>query len=322
MFIEPGVGSIRSLVRGGMLNISFLSELRSRLKRDFYKHSAPERNQMSGFWDRLREPTPQIMRSFVAICRIFVVGLAFLLSMSCGRSERPRASGPGVVRNPIEDMLRISHPVARQEGIAAAILVDTSGSMADSVPDASGGPRPKIAIAKDAVLRLVRQFEEYARQHADRHILLGIYEFSAREHQPFCRQVVPLASPDVATTEKAVQKMRPQGGTPIGNAMIVAKQDLDMSGFSRRHILVVTDGENTRGYAPGDVAAVINRQKEEERAGIYFVAFDVAAQNFNTVRDAGGLVLAASNERDLRETLDYVLTGKILAEQPVSIPKQ
>ena len=45
-------------------------------------------------------------------------------------------------------------------------------------------------------------------------------------------------------------------------------------------------------------------------------AFDIAAEKFNSVRDAGGLVLGASNESELKSTLDYVLTGKILAEQP------
>jgi hypothetical protein len=46
------------------------------------------------------------------------------------------------------------------------------------------------------------------------------------------------------------------------------------------------------------------------------VAFDVAATKFNAVKDSGGLILAASDETDLKGTLDYLLTGKILAEQP------
>ena len=36
---------------------------------------------------------------------------------------------------------------------------------------------------------------------------------------------------------------------------------------------------------------------------------------FNAVKDSGGLVLAASNETDPERDLDYLLTGKILAEQ-------
>ena len=108
------------------------------------------------------------------------------------------------------------------------------------------------------------------------------------------------------------------GDTPIGDAMIVAKRDVDATGLAKRHILVITDGENTKGYSPADVTQVISSQPEKDRASIYFIAFDVAASTFNSVRDSGGLVLAASNERDLKDTLGYLLTGKILVEQPVS----
>src|SRR5437867_7630577 len=104
--------------------------------------------------------------------------------------------------------------------------------------------------------------------------------------------------------------------------MIAAKLDLDATGLSRRHLLVVTDGENTHGYSPSDVAAVISAQAEGERTSIYFVAFDIGAEKFNTVKDAGGMVLAASNAVELNQTLDYLLTGKILAEQPATPPSR
>jgi hypothetical protein len=64
------------------------------------------------------------------------------------------------------------------------------------------------------------------------------------------------------------------------------------------------------------VTRIIAGKSDTARAAVYFVAFDIAASRFNSVRDAGGLVLAASNETDLKGTLDYVLSGKILAEQP------
>jgi Mg-chelatase subunit ChlD len=128
--------------------------------------------------------------------------------------------------------------------------------------------------------------------------------------------VIKLGPPDSAAARSAIMNMRADGDTPIGDAMIKAKLDLDAAGFSRRHILVVTDGENTRGYSPDDVTRVISGQTEVDRASIYFVAFDVAASKFNRVRDSGALVLAAANETDLKGTLDYLLTGKILVEQP------
>jgi hypothetical protein len=218
----------------------------------------------------------------------------------------------------LEEVLRTHANITRQDGIAAAVLMDTSGSMSGSVADIDGQPKPKIEIARRAAIDCVRQFEEYSRKNPDRKVLVGVYEFSSRDRGQSCRQVVPLGPPDSAAAAPAINAMVPSGGTPIGDAMIQAKLDLDLTGMSRRHILVVTDGQNNRGYSPGDVANALSRIPEEERASLYFIAFDVGADQFDAVKDAGGLVLAASSGNDLKQTLDFVLTGKILVEQPVA----
>ena len=44
-------------------------------------------------------------------------------------------------------------------------------------------------------------------------------------------------------------------------------------------------------------------------------AFDIEARRFNGVRDAGGLVLSASNAKELNEALDWLIRGKILLEK-------
>jgi hypothetical protein len=219
------------------------------------------------------------------------------------------------VRNPIEDVLRPS-TAQYKDGIAAAILIDTSGSMNLKVEDTDGSKRPKIEIARRAAMELVDQFNMYARNHTDQQILLGIYEFSDRGRGPVCRPVVELGPPDPNAAREAISRMKADGDTPIGDAMIVAKKALDAGGLAKRHILVITDGENTKGYSPADVTRVITNQAPNDRASIYFVAFDVAAAKFNSVKDSGGLVLGASNEADLQGTLNYLLSGKILAEQP------
>ncbi len=228
-------------------------------------------------------------------------------------------SGSGQQRlHPLQDLIRPPASTPLQDGVAAVILLDTSGSMRDRLTDADGQSKPKLGIAQRALMDLVRQFDEFGRKNPDRKLLVGIYEFSSRDDEPVCREVLGLAPPNLAEAEQALQKMTALGGTPIGDAMIVAKHRLDAAGLTRRHILVITDGENNRGYAPEDVADAISRLPEDNRASIYFIAFDTQAEHFKAVRDAGGLVLAAANERDLRQTLDFVLTGKILVEEPVT----
>ena len=124
-----------------------------------------------------------------------------------------------------------------------------------------------------------------------------------------------MGTPDRTRADAALAALRPDGGTPIGQAMITAKQELDRTGLTRRHLLVVTDGENTDGFPPDRVAAGIGRRPEAERPSIYFVAFDIEASRFRSVRDAGALVLAAANARELNDTLDGLLRGKILIEK-------
>ena len=206
-------------------------------------------------------------------------------------------------------------PAPQREGLAAAILIDVSGSMNDEVEGEGGRDERKIEIARRAAADLVDQFARYAEEHADEPVLLGIYEFSERRDQPDCRAVLAMAAPDRERARSALAGMRPDGGTPIGSAMIAGKRELDATGLARRHLLVVTDGENTDGFDPDDVAAGIARRPEAERPSIYFVAFDIAASRFNGVKDAGALLLSASNARELNDTLDTLLRGKILIEK-------
>ena len=187
--------------------------------------------------------------------------------------------------------------------------------MKDAVRDDSGRKERKIEIARRAARDLVEQFARYAEEHKDEPVLLGIFEFSERSGEDDTRPIIPMGPPDRGRAEDALARLRADGGTPIGNAMIAAKRELDRTGLTRRHLLLVTDGENTDGFDPSKVAVAITRRPEAERPSIYFVAFDIEASRFEGVRKAGGLVLAAANARELNDTLDSLLRGKILIEK-------
>ena len=206
-------------------------------------------------------------------------------------------------------------PADTREGLAAAIAIDVSGSMDDRVTGEDGRRARKIDVARRAARDLVEQFALYAEQHKDEQVLLGVYEFSRRSNQPDCRPIIPMGAPDRERADAALARLDPEGGTPIGQAMVAAKRALDATGLTRRHLLIVSDGENTDGFAPEDVTAAIAKRPEAERPSIYFVAFDIEARRFNGVRDAGGLVLSAANAKELNGTLDALLQGKILVEK-------
>ena len=75
----------------------------------------------------------------------------------------------------------------------------------------------------------------------------------------------------------------------------------------------MTDGDNTAGRSPDDVARDIFR-KSDGAVQIYFVAFDTDPEKFAFLKEAGGDVIGAGNATELRTALDEVYQGKILAE--------
>jgi len=245
----------------------------------------------------------------------WIVLLLVILSFKgCDRDDR-RAARDDRTDEQIASALAPASAVAQREGLAAAIVIDVSGSMKDPVKGLDGRGEPKIEVARRAARDLVEQFARYAEEHKDESVQLGIYEFSRRRGEPDCRPIIAMGPPDRTRADSAIQRLDPEGGTPIGQAMITAKRALDDTGLSRRHLLLVTDGENTDGYAPERVAQGIAKRPTEERPSIYFVAFDVDAGRFSRVRDAGGLVLPAANAKELNDTLDSLLRGKILLEK-------
>jgi von Willebrand factor type A domain len=253
-----------------------------------------------------------------------IIGLLLIAAGRCrdNSSTQPGSSVGRVAEAPARDTREIEQaiepvkPAAEsREGLAAAIAIDVSGSMDDRVTGEDGRRARKIDVARRATRELVAQFAAYASEHQGEPVSLGIFEFSRRDNKPDCRPIIRMGPPDLAQADAALARLDPEGGTPIGQAMVTAKLALDATGLSRRHLLVVSDGENTDGFRPEDVASAIAKRPETEKPSIYFVAFDIEARRFNAVRDAGGLVLSAANAKELNDTLDMLLRGKILLEK-------
>ena len=55
-----------------------------------------------------------------------------------------------------------------EEGVALAIVYDTSGSMKEPVSDASGGSAPKYIIANRALLAVTRQASSFCHSWRER----------------------------------------------------------------------------------------------------------------------------------------------------------
>jgi Mg-chelatase subunit ChlD len=234
---------------------------------------------------------------------VIIVARAAMDAASCGGSrvaERRRVD--------IEPDVPYQAEVEEGLGAAVAILVDTSGSMRD---DAPGDSRPKYVVANEAIAAMLDATDAFVARRPDFPIKIGLYSFSSsvtklRSIGPYDRNAIRLA---------LARLPQPGGGTAIGEALREARPDLYRAGVFRKYLLVVTDGENTSGRSPDDAVREIWR-KSERAVQVYFVAFDTDPLKFAFLKDAGGDVISAGTGVELRQALDGIYQGKILAEAP------
>ena len=245
-------------------------------------------------------------RPRLTVAASIAVSALLLSTMACdggGRSNR-RTDAASVEET--ESAAPYQAEVEEGLGAAVAILVDTSGSMGEAAP---GEPRPKHVIARDALEAMLDATDGFVAKRPEFPIKIGVYSFSSS-----VSTVLPIQTYDRAIVRSALNRLpRPGGGTAIGDAMRSARPDLYRAGVFRKYLLVVTDGENTTGRSPNDVARDIFR-KSEGAVQTYFVAFDTSPEKFAFLKDVGGAVIGAGNGAELRTALDGIYQGRILAE--------
>jgi hypothetical protein len=203
-----------------------------------------------------------------------------------------------------------------EEGVALAIVYDTSGSMGDSVRDANGKMSPKYKIANRALESIAKQIQAFATKSGDgtvRKVHAGLYVFDGNG----AKAAIPFGPFDAtAMIDWAHRFSSPGSGTPLGTALETASREVLKSELSRKHVLVITDGMNTVGPDPSRTMPQIKREVEQKQTslGIYFVAFDVNARVFDPLKKLGATVLGASDELQLNSQLGMIMQRKILLE--------
>jgi hypothetical protein len=206
---------------------------------------------------------------------------------------------------------------AAEDGVALAIVYDTSGSMADSVPDQAGHPAAKYTIANRALIAVAKQLQAFATNSAGsapRKMNLGLFVFQGDG----VREAIKFGAFDASAVENWARGFKnPSGNTPLGNALTTAGQAVLASPLSRKHVLFITDGMNTVGPKPEATLPTLqqNAERKGTRVSVHFIAFDVAGKVFDPVKKLGATVVSASDEKQLNSQLDFILQSKILLEE-------
>jgi von Willebrand factor type A domain len=244
----------------------------------------------------------------------------FVRFASSGMSDLKMKSIPSLAALAAVAMLWQGAPrlvAAEEEGVAIAIVYDTSGSMREPVRNSEGGLSPKYVIANRALITIAKQIQTFATNSATgapRRIQTALFTFDLQN----AKEVIKMGPFDAAALQNWARNFAaPSGNTPLGNALNAAGQAVLASPLSRKHVLVITDGINTAGPQPAAVLPKLKQQAEQNHAGlsVHFVAFDVDAKVFDPVKKLGATVVGAADEKQLNTQLDFILQRKILLEE-------
>ena len=191
---------------------------------------------------------------------------------------------------------------------AVAILLDTSTSMLHTVRDGAGRDRPKQECARQALGEILDRTAEWLGEHPDLALEAGIYRFSSG-----VSTLVPMGPFDAARAKQALAKTHASSGTAIGLALEAAYKALYATGCVRKHIVCITDGENTSGPAPELVARRYHAATQGAVA-IHMVAFDTSSERFRFLQEVNGAVVQANDEVELHSRLLEIYDRRIFAE--------
>lgn len=200
-----------------------------------------------------------------------------------------------------------------EQGIALAIVYDTSGSMRE--PAKAGNSTRKYIVANRALSNIAARLEAFtkSREAEGLKLMTVLYIFSGDGVRPAI-DFGPFKAQEFK--DWAARFSNPAGNTPLGNALKTAGNRVLDAHLTRNHVLVITDGINTAGPEPATMFPALAKRAEQEHTSVsvHFVAFDVDAKVFAPLKKLGVNVVGAANEAELNANLDFILRNKILLE--------
>jgi hypothetical protein len=228
----------------------------------------------------------------------------------------PRHTRP--ISTPADDQFQIDLAGAQVPAAAAdpntvaiCFCVDVSTSMKNRIDG-----RRKSDISKQALRRAINLLDDYARKHPEKTILVSVVDFGAAAQ--FVQRMEPFNKEKLQNVVQT--KLKTREGTAIGDAMVLAVRELVETGAGMRGIVVLTDGQNTRGVSPSSVMRAVRKNAVKPEAAIssinvWLVAFDVKASTYDPVKEAGATVVESTDQVSL-ENMMLMAVQRVLAEDP------
>lgn len=269
----------------------------------------------------------------VAYLVLFVAGLSFFLALggfkSCNVSSSTRPAKYSLQFSPdFQPALSFRDDL----GLSVVVAIDTSGSMSDR--PASGPQVAKYVQASGALSEVLKVLGGLVAPQKDGSSLLVKLSLIS-----FSDEVRVLLPPTVLSKASLAQleafaanpgNFQPGGSTAIGAAVEKGTEILAQSGTIMRSLLVITDGENTKGVVPESVLDAVYQNRNSASTKdvpvttsstlISFIGFDIDASRFSGLATKGARVTAASDQAELVSELRGFLEADITKLESASGP--
>jgi Ca-activated chloride channel homolog len=233
------------------------------------------------------------MKNFVKIFAFFTTLFSFVATTVPVLGENPFLKGGATA---------LSGGIVDENSRAVMIVLDVSGSMSEPAPDAG----TKILMAKQVLERVLSKID------GDIPVGLRVYGSSKPSYDPVvaCQDSMLLVPPGTGNRGQMISKLRelkPSGATPISFSLRQAAQDLRYVDAKKKNIVLISDGMETCGSDPCDVARAFKAQGVD-------IQFNVVGFNVNDdyaaklqlqciAKASGGKYYDANTSAQLSESL-------------------
>ncbi|MDO5502198.1 MAG: VWA domain-containing protein [Actinomycetia bacterium] len=184
------------------------------------------------------------------------------------------------------------------------LIIDTSGSMADGVPDA------KLTVAQRAAYTIIRDLPE------GQVVTLITYPGGQRtiEDCPAGNIRFGPAAIDRSRLAAEVRSMTADGGTPTGPALQYAAELFEDTGAAHGTVVLLSDGEANCGFT--DVCEVAQELADSGLSlTINTVGYDISSEGADQLdciaRATGGIAVSIDLDGNLSEALELAATASL-----------
>lgn len=198
-------------------------------------------------------------------------------------------------------------PPSPPEGkaIGVSLVIDVSGSMGQPAQGESGGEDKIVGAWRAANAALDRL--KGAASTAKASIYASVLTFSDD-----VQTALPLRKVDASYPR--LKKLKVVNATAIGKGMVAAREQLLAGGLKHQHIIVITDGQNSRSVSPLTVLRAFNLLPKDRFPRVHFVAFDVSSGIFKPLKLFLSKIHQANDGKQLDKVLAGLFSTDILAE--------